>query len=566
MSSRPVPAFALDGNGDCTNPKNQSISELVAKLRTAYRSQDFDRAEEILVARETKLKREIEKEKKENALLTEKLQMENLDRIYLEDELENQKKALEAALERERKAEEAKNSKQDEKNVVGVLRRRICDLECENVKAKGEVELWKKRFEELGIRVSKLEEDIAMLTDSEPLANNNGGGEVIRDGSDEVRREKKDLNENGVGNFGQNGVFVKIENDGLYCNGNTSREASVGLGFEENGDILTTACMSKEAFAGLSFDSPIKGNGDSQTAGKKNGIIDIVDSDEDCAPEGTSSGKEINSQKFADNVHSNLAVVENGTRMLKRKWDSRINVSENINNVDQEKDEIFKASKRKMEPKQELISDPEGSPTIHMSRKAVSSGGIGVDKLIRPSRQDQMFLRRCKENMGIEQRPQNLWHNLDLDGDSDDSSSSSDSDDDVNDYLNLDQFIPKVQRNRDNQKWEFEANMLEEFRKDEELCMEAVCALYRQHTSVKRSPFGFSLPNNRGFKNFDVARGTTLAEFLIAGDPQKKLRKSVAELEKHDHKGLSDCRRLAVTHAKQLFEIYQKKEDPFFLS
>lgn len=57
-----------------------------------------------------------------------------------------------------------------------------------------------------------------------------------------------------------------------------------------------------------------------------------------------------------------------------------------------------------------------------------------------------------------------------------------------------------------------------------------------------------------------------MAEFLIAGDPQKKLRKSVAELEKHDQKGLSDCRRLAVTHAKQLFEIYQKKEDPFFLS
>ena len=267
MSSRPVPAFALDSNGDCTNPKNWSISELVSKLRNAYQSKDFDLVEEILVARETKLKREIENEKKENALLTEKFQMENLDRINLEDELENQKKALEAALERERKAEEAKNSKQDEKNVVGVLRRRICELECENVKAKGEVELWKKRFEELGIRVSKLEEDIAMLTDLEPLVNNNGGGEVIRDGSDEVRREKKDLNENGVGNFCQNGVSVKIENDGLYCNGNTSREASMGLGFEENGDILTTACMSKEAFAGLNFDSPIKGNGDSQTAG-----------------------------------------------------------------------------------------------------------------------------------------------------------------------------------------------------------------------------------------------------------------------------------------------------------
>ena len=78
---------------------------MVSKLRTAYQSKDFDQVKEILVARETKLKREFENEKKENSLLTEKFQMENLDQIYLEDKLENQKKALEAALERERERE-----------------------------------------------------------------------------------------------------------------------------------------------------------------------------------------------------------------------------------------------------------------------------------------------------------------------------------------------------------------------------------------------------------------------------------------------------------------------------
>ena len=85
---------------------------MVSKLRTAYQSKDFDQVKEILVARETKLKREFENEKKENLLLTEKFQMENLDRIYLEDKLENQKKALEAALEREReKMKENENLK-----------------------------------------------------------------------------------------------------------------------------------------------------------------------------------------------------------------------------------------------------------------------------------------------------------------------------------------------------------------------------------------------------------------------------------------------------------------------
>ena len=85
---------------------------MVSKLRTAYQSKDFDQVKEILVARETKLKREFENEKKENSLLTEKFQMENLDQIYLEDKLENQKKALEAALEREReKMKENENLK-----------------------------------------------------------------------------------------------------------------------------------------------------------------------------------------------------------------------------------------------------------------------------------------------------------------------------------------------------------------------------------------------------------------------------------------------------------------------
>lgn len=70
---------------------------------------------------------------------------------------------------------------------------------------------------------------------------------------------------------------------------------------------------------------------------------------------------------------------------------------------------------------------------------------------------------------------------------------------------------------------------------------------------------------NKVFHTFG-SRGTTLAKFLIDGDPQGKLRKSVQELEKYDQKGLSECKRLAIGHSKQLFEIYQKKNDPFFLS
>lgn len=61
-------------------------------------------------------------------------------------------------------------------------------------------------------------------------------------------------------------------------------------------------------------------------------------------------------------------------------------------------------------------------------------------------------------------------------------------------------------------------------------------------------------------------RGTTLAEFLIDVDPQGKLKKCVSELLQFDPKGLDDCKKKASGRSKQLFEIYQKKEDPLFMS
>lgn len=61
-------------------------------------------------------------------------------------------------------------------------------------------------------------------------------------------------------------------------------------------------------------------------------------------------------------------------------------------------------------------------------------------------------------------------------------------------------------------------------------------------------------------------RGSTLAEFLIDGNRQGNLNKSVSELLQYDPKGLDDCKKIASDHSKQLFEIYQKTDDPLFMS
>ncbi|KAF5478128.1 hypothetical protein F2P56_004713 [Juglans regia] len=356
---------------------DRNISELISRLRTAYRTKDFDRVEEILVSREVKLKRELNKQK------------------------------------------------------------------CE-------VELWKRRFEELGIRVSKLEEDTAMLMDMGPQVSNKCGDNAS------VKEEKccgKGRVENGT-----NTVDVSIQNNGFGCDENTSVAAG----------------------AGLNLRSPTKTDGDLQCAARptsaSRAIVDILDSDDDHAPEGILRREE--NKDLIDKVIS---------RMLKRKQTTCVNVSENINGGDHEgDDDICPTSKRKMKQQQELIRDTYGSRANHCSDSTAFSGSQNVNKLISSSRQDVIenmnggihkvegnifptstrdmkeeeesirdtgdcpvnccsatavssgcknvdklasSSRQCEEKMKTVHASRNLMHELVLEGDSDSSSSSSDSDD-----------------------------------------------------------------------------------------------------------------------------------------
>lgn len=150
------------------------------------------------------------------------------------------------------------------------------------------------------------------------------------------------------------------------------------------------------------------------------------------------------------------------------------------------------------------------------------------------------------------------------DSGSDDGSSASD--DVSDDNVDFGEVLSRIRRNRDSKlKWEFEADMLAAFGKDLELCMKAVCALYRQQTSEERCSRGTIYSNQRGFSQCDAFRGTTLAEFLTDGDPQGDLKKSVEELQDFDPKGPELCRTLATHYSKQLFAIYKNNEDPLFL-
>ncbi|KAL0299650.1 UNVERIFIED_CONTAM: hypothetical protein Sradi_6624800 [Sesamum radiatum] len=131
--------------------------------------------------------------------------------------------------------------------------------------------------------------------------------------------------------------------------------------------------------------------------------------------------------------------------------------------------------------------------------------------------------------------------------------------------MEYDEVISGLRRERkDKMKWEYEADMLADFGKRPELCMKAVCALYRQQTSEEKSCKSAILLNGRGFSQIHAFSGSALAEFLTDGDPHGDVKKSVEELQAFDVKGVEQCRKLATHYSKQLFEIYKNEEDPFF--
>ena len=84
---------------------------------------------------------------------------------------------------------------------------------------------------------------------------------------------------------------------------------------------------------------------------------------------------------------------------------------------------------------------------------------------------------------------------------------SSESEEESESNVDFVDIISRIRRNGDKKsKWEFEADMLADFGKDPELCMRAVCALYRQQTSEEKTVKETIYSNQRGFSQCDAPR------------------------------------------------------------
>ncbi|GJU58598.1 hypothetical protein Tco_1236364 [Tanacetum coccineum] len=165
--------------------------------------------------------------------------------------------------------------------------------------------------------------------------------------------------------------------------------------------------------------------------------------------------------------------------------------------------------------------------------------------------------------------------------------------------------------------WEFEADMLVDFGKSPELCMSAVCALFRQQTAEERRSKVTNLDNKRGFSKTDSHRFVTFDRLSSAvcclNNAHTALMQSSRDLPKSasisasnsqlcssllemvsseydttkwsselsltletvrcelpkkrqesDEVDLEDCMSLAFKYSKELFALYKSQRDPYF--
>ncbi|KAG8375072.1 hypothetical protein BUALT_Bualt10G0062200 [Buddleja alternifolia] len=124
----------------------------------------------------------------------------------------------------------------------------------------------------------------------------------------------------------------------------------------------------------------------------------------------------------------------------------------------------------------------------------------------------------------------------------------------------IDNLVASLLGRKLQRRWIFGTDLRKDFEEDDELCMDAVCVLYRFQISSSKS----NTDSNGGLHHFDAMGGRGLAEYLIDGDGELKLRKTVSEVKRQRPDVVELYRRLASDHYEKLFMIYCKGEDPFF--
>ncbi|KAH8504732.1 hypothetical protein H0E87_012102 [Populus deltoides] len=446
---------------DGENVNTRIIREKVSSLKSTFMSRHFTEVEEFLVSMEENLELEIKSLKKEKELIEERAQIQRLEKLKVEGELrECTRECLQLKKERDGSNETVKSISEVER-IMRELKEENRDLKGEKLKAETETDFYKRKFEDLKMMLLLLKKDV-ILKPEEPISNVGVPGEVV--GAKGVVDENLKRDENAVNLktkmfatacndnvvIEANGVpscytprgIVDLGARGLRCDGGSGEGLGKnGLIENEKGGEGSGNLKAKMGFvdshgnmvlgANGGSSSNLLENGDGIVGGASGGgkpplkeIIELVDSDDDTSSCAISSRNELAMEGCQYEADLDQGVVENETKLLKRKRASSSTSKDSHGSSNEQK-----ATKRKG-----LIEGLDSLPVNHRLATTMFSESNEGRNVSTPSRQGQTILTQLEEKITAEcysrnQRNELVLDRLLLDSDSEDSSSSSDSED-----------------------------------------------------------------------------------------------------------------------------------------
>ncbi|XP_059276313.1 uncharacterized protein LOC132030623 isoform X2 [Lycium ferocissimum] len=531
-----------------------SIPELITYLKSAFRDKEFSLVERILIDREKQLKAEIENLKKyidfvkigrdDVEMLNYEKELKDMERKY--EEMKKEKDEIEANLKRKcekdefeaklkRKCEELKKERDE---VEEKLKRKCEDLQNEKDEVEVKLKMYIEKFKELEVRMLLLEEDTAKKHAVDVSV---------------IQKLVEDL---------------EADMDDDVVEVNSQAQLTPRADAVEEDDVVEMNCQAsgadeKQFSPRVSIDSTRNGSDKSRDEGplpvnltceNRAPIVDLS------ACEGGDCVKNNLNKVFGVAGSSTVVHINDSDDENAKACVSNSNaVGRNLTSPHKIKEEDIKGtplSKRKRS-----LSESDHGDSSFGTQKTRSIQELDRDGKLPFTHENShktAFVRRCDDKDGgksysqLSSRRSDLYK---LDGIGDDS--SSESDDPLSDKsMNL--LIKRITKR---EMFSSEDDLRSSFEKDPELCMKAICALYRQKISPNISSKGLHFTKSQGLSQSDKISIAALGEYLIDGDRENKLRKAVEEVRPKDH---AECKRLATKYCYQLYQIYLSKEDPLF--
>ncbi|RWV93285.1 hypothetical protein GW17_00044274 [Ensete ventricosum] len=604
------PSSSSSGNSS-PEMESMSIPRLIEFLQSSFRKADFEKAGSALVSREASLKAEIERR------FSEELTMKEVEKIELEARIEGLERDLGvlrsrcADLEqRIKKGEEGfgveraelERKLREEKERYSLLEARFQDSDGGKLGPGGEDEKHRRACASIEEEISRLWEAHRVAGEREQRSQETSATLL------ELQKEKGGLNicwrkcrELEDQNRGLRGTEVKIEEEKGKTKAWVLPQVEIASDPKKNpttmdkenslpGEVieisdsedetLTKDCEVKEHLVEKAVDVKNESVAGQSTkvmhSGQRRNLV--LQEDDNSHMDGVLSVPTPKRKRISRVVTSDSENDDDNIPISKLKLRQVEGVVEENKESSHVVEDMVPSRRRLVLLREVYRSDRSakgkspGNPSTPCAKSRISRNKVTECRKLGCSdsddgEEDKVNGRNEVDDIGSESEGESLGGFIVSSSDnpeSEPSSENSSSKEEEGSDLDLDNVLANIRREKGTKVWEFEADMLASFSKDPELCMKAVCALYRQQTSDEQSVKGTLVTNRRGFSKIDALRGSTMAEFLTDGDPFGPLKKSVKDLENYDPKGIDYCHKLANRYSKQLFSIYQNKEDPLF--